>query len=270
MGKLLKTREIARILDVSVATVRRWADVGLLPAERTSGGHRRFPLDVAQRLAGERSGANPGFDEWVHVLVSSGSAFAVDGMLLAERGRSDGWHEVAETLGRVLVELGDRWARGELTVVEEHIASARLVRALARVVDALPVRHGAPEALLAAAEGEAHTLGLSLVELTMRELGWQTVWIGRDTPTELLARRIEAGTAEVVAVSASAASTPAALDDVARRLSAACAGAGVALVVGGRGRWPEALPCAVVRDFAGLRRWMAAHDARRHPGPRAV
>ena len=36
------------MLGVSEASVKRWADSGLLPMEKTAGGHRRFrPEDVA-------------------------------------------------------------------------------------------------------------------------------------------------------------------------------------------------------------------------------
>ena len=47
-GRRLTSREAARVLGVSEASVKRWADGGLLPMEKTAGGHRRFrPEDVA-------------------------------------------------------------------------------------------------------------------------------------------------------------------------------------------------------------------------------
>jgi excisionase family DNA binding protein len=48
-GKNLTSRETARLLGASEASVKRWADGGLLPSEKTAGGHRRFrPEDVAR------------------------------------------------------------------------------------------------------------------------------------------------------------------------------------------------------------------------------
>ncbi|HYP52226.1 MAG TPA: helix-turn-helix domain-containing protein [Pyrinomonadaceae bacterium] len=48
-GRKLTSRETARLLGVSEASVKRWADSGLLPTEKTAGGHRRFrPEDVAR------------------------------------------------------------------------------------------------------------------------------------------------------------------------------------------------------------------------------
>ena len=40
----LTTREVALLLGVSPATVRRWADLTKLRAHRSFGGHRKFPL----------------------------------------------------------------------------------------------------------------------------------------------------------------------------------------------------------------------------------
>ncbi|HEV2799007.1 MAG TPA: B12-binding domain-containing protein [Pyrinomonadaceae bacterium] len=48
-GKNLTSKEAARLLGASEASVKRWADGGLLPSEKTAGGHRRFrPEDVAR------------------------------------------------------------------------------------------------------------------------------------------------------------------------------------------------------------------------------
>lgn len=44
----MTSKDAARLLGVSEASVKRWADAGLLPAEKTAGGHRRFrPDDLA-------------------------------------------------------------------------------------------------------------------------------------------------------------------------------------------------------------------------------
>lgn len=263
MASFLSSGEIGRILGVSVATVRRWADAGLLPSQRTAGGHRRFSLSVAEQLAQQRGGVDRGLDGWIRLLVTPGEALAVDAALLGERSRAGSWLEVAETIGGVLEELGARWHSGALDVSDEHVASARLGRALARAADGLPIRPGGPRALLATAEGEAHTLGLALVELCVRERGWSVAWIGRDTSTEHLARRVGAGDADVLAVSASVVRGAEELAGAAGTLGEACAAHRVQLVLGGRGPWPERLAHgAVVRTFAGLSAWMDGLERR--------
>jgi excisionase family DNA binding protein len=44
------THDTARLLGVSVGTVRRWADAGLIESYRTPGGHRRFSLEQIDRF----------------------------------------------------------------------------------------------------------------------------------------------------------------------------------------------------------------------------
>lgn len=47
---LLPIGETARLLGVSVGTVRRWEDGGLIRSERTAGGQRRFARSEVERV----------------------------------------------------------------------------------------------------------------------------------------------------------------------------------------------------------------------------
>jgi excisionase family DNA binding protein len=47
----LRSAEVAAILQVSPKTVSRWAQQGLLPHQRTLGGHRRYPESAIRELA---------------------------------------------------------------------------------------------------------------------------------------------------------------------------------------------------------------------------
>ena len=44
-GRLLRTREVARLFQVSERTVAEWARRGRIPSVRTPGGHRLYPAD---------------------------------------------------------------------------------------------------------------------------------------------------------------------------------------------------------------------------------
>lgn len=46
--KTYTTREVARMLGVTVQTVQRWVDAGHLSAWRTAGGHRRLAVDSVE------------------------------------------------------------------------------------------------------------------------------------------------------------------------------------------------------------------------------
>jgi len=44
-GRLLRTREVALLFQVSERAVTDWARRGRVPSVRTPGGHRRYPAD---------------------------------------------------------------------------------------------------------------------------------------------------------------------------------------------------------------------------------
>jgi excisionase family DNA binding protein len=268
---LLSTAQVAELLGVSAATVKRWAEAGLLPAARTRGGHRRFRRSEVERaeLQHPGSGSVPvGGDEWIEQLLAPGPSLSLDSALMEARGALGAWHTVAEMLGPVIEELGRRWEQGRISALEEHVASARLSRALGRVAEGLPVSRAAPRVLLATPPGEVHALGLALAEVCFREAGRATVWAGVDVPVADLFKRISERSVSVVALSASVVAPPAQLAEVAACLGDACAAAGVALILGGMGAWPEtrpdqrgSSPVEVIRTWTALRAWLLRHGS---------
>lgn len=59
-GRLLRTREVAVLFQVSERAVTDWARRGRIPSVRTPGGHRRYPADaVWALLRGSESGDQP-------------------------------------------------------------------------------------------------------------------------------------------------------------------------------------------------------------------
>ena len=87
-------------------------------------------------------------------------------------------------------EIGERWARNEITVADEHFATnvvtGRLL-SLARKWDA----GAGPRAVLACPPGELHTIGLLSFGLSLRAHGWRITYLGADTPLPALARVAE-------------------------------------------------------------------------------
>jgi excisionase family DNA binding protein len=261
-GRLLTSADVAGLLGVTAGTVKRWADQGMLPCVRTAGRHRRFDPEEVRRFQRERAG-EPGEAPGCLVdrLLAQGDVLAIQADLLRERARLGTWWRVAEWLGPEVEELGRRWQEGSIGIVEEHLASDRLARALARCAEALPARPGAPRVLLAAAEGEEHLLGLALVHLCLREAGWQPLWAGRVTPTEEVVRQVASGAVDAVALSASVLVRPGPLAAEAAAVGAACRRAGAHLVAGGRGPWPDPLPFGrLERTFEGLAAFVAEVD----------
>jgi excisionase family DNA binding protein len=271
---LLTTQEAAALLGVGTTSIKRWADAGLLECVKTPGGHRRFPRSaVIAFVDPERTGAaapatalatlDPGTEEaagqWIDLLLREHDSARIVDELTAARARLGTWFEVAEMLTPVVHEIGRRWATGQITVIQEHIAAERLGRALTVCAERAPAL-GRRTALLMTAEGEEHTLGLSLVELCLRHQGWQVLWVGRKTPIYLAREFLARRKVELVCVSASEYSQDAlALRDQAERLGEVCRSCGIALLLGGHGQWPE-VPThgARVHTFAELAAFLEA------------
>ena len=240
-------------LGVSASTIKRWVDDGTLPSDRTAGGHRRIRREVVEAF-GQRGQAAPNVpaaaqarrdaapDDLLELLFSSRPSREIEARLIALRASVGSVGAFADALAPSLREMGDRWARGELAIADEHMATERLSRALARLAEWTSVGPGSKVALLATAVEDEHTLGLSLVELCLRESGWDARWVGRRTPTDALVDLILRTRPEVrlVVLSASVVSSdPVSLARQSKAVAAACAAAGATLLLGGDGAWPE-------------------------------
>jgi excisionase family DNA binding protein len=266
---LLTTAEAARIARVGASSLKRWADQNLLPHVRTAGGHRRFRRADLERFLASFGDRDPGSAEAWADLATHATVHEIWGEIAAARGRTGAFYRVAEQIARGLTELGDRWERGELTIIDEHSASAKLARALERTSEGLSSDPASPNVVLAAAEGEEHTLGLSLAELVLRESDWNVRWAGRHTPTQELVELVRQGNADLVALAASrVARDERALERQIRMLAPVCRERGVRLVLGGSGAWPDPPEFGTrVHDFETLNR-LAVTLRRELRGPR--
>ena len=243
MDDLLTSAEVARLAGVGPTAVKRWADSGVLKCVRTAGGHRRFERrEVDRFLRGSLPGDGQLWQDWLDAALGDNSVPALVGRLFDLRAELGSWHRAADRVGAFVEELGKRWESGALTVVQEHIISHALQRALATIVETIPVPAASPRLFLAAADGDAHTLGLSLAELCAREAGWRAEWGGPHTRAIDVVERVTSRDIAMVALSASAQSDPATLAAEAREVADTCRAHGVELALGGAGAWPDNLP----------------------------
>ena len=94
----------------------------------------------------------------------------------------------------VLVEVGRRWATGELSVAQEHLVTGAVrARTLRRLAEPWPGVRG--RVVLACAPGERHEVGLLSVAALLAMEGWGVVYLGAATPVDAalaLARSVDA------------------------------------------------------------------------------
>ena len=253
---LMTSADAARLLGVGVTAIKRWTAEGTLPCLRTPGGHRRFRAADVQRVRRGELADGSEWSVWIDTLLHSADVYAALALLYRERAEKGSWFLAAERLGALLREMGDRWEGGALSVSDEHVVSAALQRAMTVAVESMAVPQDAPRCLLAAAEGDEHTLGLSLAELCLREAGWRAQWAGARTRASDIIERLQAGGVQMVALSASALSAdrkPLRLE--VKRVGSVCQRRDIPLVLGGSGAWPD--PPAfgyLVRDWADFSR----------------
>jgi DNA-binding transcriptional MerR regulator len=140
---------------------------------------------------------------------------------------------IRDALMPYLRELGERWARKEVTVAQEHFAS-RLIEArlltLARGWNRGPGRR----AVLACPTGEQHTLPLICFGLFLRTRAWRVVYLGADTPPSSVHIAADTISADVVVLSAASVDRFAAIEGDLKGLARRHP-----LVLAGRGATPE-------------------------------
>ncbi|HYK07713.1 MAG TPA: MerR family transcriptional regulator [Gaiellaceae bacterium] len=128
-----------------------------------------------------------------------------------------------------LRELGDRWARGEASVAQEHFASNVLRGRLLGLARGWGNRSG-PTTVLACAPGEFHDLPLMIFGLVLAGRGRGITYLGPDTPVATIHDALAEVDAQLVVVSATATERFAPVERDLARLAAevpvAIAGAG--------------------------------------------
>lgn len=101
-----------------------------------------------------------------------------------------------------LVEIGERWHRGEATIVQEHFATAFLRRKLTALLHAYEQPQTGPLAITGSAPTEWHDVGILLVSLMLRRHGWRVIYLGQNVPLDHLLDEIRKLKPDMVCFSA--------------------------------------------------------------------
>jgi methanogenic corrinoid protein MtbC1 len=151
--------------------------------------------------------------------------------LVRSAARDAGLAVTVKLLAEVQQKVGDLWQLNELTVADEHAATAITDLALAAAcLEADRCPH-APEGtvVVGCAEEEWHVLPARMFAEQLRAAGWNVVFLGASTPSEHLQRFVAAEPPAAVAVSCT---VPIHLHGARRAISASHA-VGVPVLAGG-------------------------------------
>jgi MerR family transcriptional regulator, light-induced transcriptional regulator len=204
-GGGLNIAAVARRTGVGEHTLRKWEQrYGVLRPTRTEGGQRRYSEEDVGRVEWLAARLRDGYriGEAAAMLTATGGEAPATAEELrdalvataATGGREDAGplldHAFAlypleqalrDVVAPYLVRVGEGWAKGELTVGQEHLASAAVRARLERTLTE-PRAAVRGVAVLACAPGEQHELGLMMLACLLRADGWEVVYLGQSTP----------------------------------------------------------------------------------------
>ena len=254
MTDSLTTKAVAKLLRVSEATVKRWADSGMLQSDKTVGGHRRFRLNAIARLRREL-GIGPGADtasrqsakERGSVILPAPVQFA-DTLLRADETEAGAVLVQAylsgaslttlfdETITLAMHHIGELWFKGSITVADEHLATRVVFTALQALSAAtMPVQPTGLKAICCGIEGDLHELPVQLARIILESEGWEVQSLGPNTPLFALSEMVSRQRPQLVCISARSISDLDRATAEYSQLRRITGKLGVSVVIGGEG-----------------------------------
>ncbi len=211
MKKLLTPKQVAKAIQVSESSVKRWCDSGSISTEYTAGGHRRIPLasllefvrktkrelmapEFAEFSLSERATEidNELIERLADSLLKGRAAVSCQiGLALYLAG-----HQISHICDGLIVpafqKIGDQWECGEAQVYQERRTCGICHQMLHHIRPLIPhASADAPLAIGGTPAGDQYSIPTEMVELVLRENGWQANSLGCDLPFETLAAAID-------------------------------------------------------------------------------
>lgn len=226
MAKMLTTKKVAQLLNVSEATVKRLTDGGFLEAEKTMGGHRRFRVEKVVRFqqeqqhggkassvrsinTSENKSHNNGksevsFEPLFESLINGDIAETSSIILNAHLGGANLSYIFDELICKAMRHVGDLWYQGDLTIAQEHLATRTVIMAINTLSNTLinGNKRLPFSAVCCCVEEDFHDLPLYLTQTLLENEGWKVINLGANTPFFSLAEAVTQHKPNLVCISA--------------------------------------------------------------------
>jgi excisionase family DNA binding protein len=184
-------REAAQRLGVHYMTVYRYVRTGRLPAERDGAQWMVDPADLTRMRApgpaprGSGAARSEGSARLVSRMVAGDEAGAWNTVEAALTSSLEPAQIYPELLVPALRDIGTRWASGELSIADEHGATAVAQRIVGRLGPRL-ARRGRKRGtiVLGAAPGDEHGLPCAIVADLLRHERFVALDLGANVPPE--------------------------------------------------------------------------------------
>lgn len=254
-GRSLSPRQLGLALGVSESTVKRWIDAGRLPAQVTSGGHRRVALLPALRFIrrAHRDLADPallGLTDPTSPAITEPGALAGRIFEHLSGGRRDelqrdllavlatGILEPAELFDgpvrAALRRIGELWRGSHQGIYVEHRATQVLLSVLDDLSALVEPPDDAPTAVGGSLSGDPSSIPSRMAAIVLRQQGLRAVDLGASLPAAALLEAADELRARLVWLSVSYVDDARRQAEDVERLITGLAARGVACVLGGR------------------------------------
>jgi MerR family transcriptional regulator, light-induced transcriptional regulator len=214
---------VSKLAGVSCHALRVWERrYGFPIPERSASGHRRYAneqVNVLRSLA-KMASSGQSIGELIgdyqagklelravneaKVDEKTPASQVVDRLFKGDLASADaildrlsGEYAPVELLERViepaLIEIGERWYRGECDVYQEHFATTRLFARIGSLLDRTrrENHHPSHSVIVGTIQGDRHEGGVLMVSLVMELAGWRAIAVGTDLPVEEYLKMIE-------------------------------------------------------------------------------
>ncbi len=216
---LFTASEVESRTSVPATTLRQWERrYGVPSPNRTASGYRMYsPLDMAciefikshisdgipvsraaelwreapngQKLS-LHSNAMPA-SQLVKAMVEAtleGDMARIEKVLTQSHATMPVEDVVLEVIQPTLIEIGDRWHRGEITIAHEHQATSFVKGRMLQLFEMAGSPRSGPVVVIACGPNEYHEIGALAIGIFLRRAGIRTHYLGANMPIVDLAR----------------------------------------------------------------------------------
>ncbi len=224
---------VSKLTGVSCHALRVWERrYGFPVPRRSASGHRRYADDQVEvlrllakmarggrsigELIGEYQAGRlelPG-PEGVKAEERSPPGRVVDLLFAGEMAEAEATldrlgerlspvEQIERVIEPAMVDVGERWFRGECDVFQEHGATASLFRRVGRLLDQARVAnpHPSRRVIVGTVQGDRHEGGVLMVSLAMELAGWRALPLGVDLPVLEYRKAVECWRPEALGLS---------------------------------------------------------------------
>ena len=207
---MLSPQEAAKALGVSESSLKRWCDKGLIDAVRTAGGHRKLAVNNLIQFVREREQpilrreilGLPAKKNGTELRIDQGGPRLAEALLtgnesLARQVIFDFYlsrNSISKICDEVVCpafrEIGHRWENQTAEIYQERRSCEIVQRILFELRRLQPDPDSSWTACGGTFQSDDYSLPTTMVELVLRDAGWNATSLGNSIPAESMRKAI--------------------------------------------------------------------------------